>query len=340
MEIEKISGSAFLPFPECKAFMLDEFASRLGVDTNSRKEYGDLVYLPSYSADCAKASASSSSTPRFLPHFLPYFCATALLEPFIVKFNSIGEAANALKGIQRSWAPYSFSNHRRQTLIQEKLPYIPLKPRNFPVKIPQSPMGFYTLLDEHTLLASASTSSCIPLGTLNFEEDHENPPSRAYLKIQEALTLFNHFFGDELPSKESLCFEAGACPGGWTYVLTLLGARVFAVDRSPLAPSLMENPLVTFSAHDAFTLKPSDVREALGGDPDWILSDVICYPERLLQWVKTWLESGIKFNMICTIKMQGGINWQAAEEFASLPNSRVVHLHYNKHELTFLMRNR
>ncbi|MBQ1592915.1 MAG: hypothetical protein II077_12850, partial [Treponema sp.] len=94
MEIEKISGSAFLPFPECKAFMLDEFASRLGVDTNSRKEYGDLVYLPSYSAECASASASSSSTPRFLPHFLPYFCATALLEPFIVKFNSIGEAAN------------------------------------------------------------------------------------------------------------------------------------------------------------------------------------------------------------------------------------------------------
>ena len=149
MEIEKISGSAFLPFPECKAFMLDEFASRLGVDTNSRKEYGDLVYLPSYSAECATATATSS--------YIPYFCATALLEPFIVKFNSIGEAANALKGIQRSWAPYSFSNHRRQTLIQEKLPYIPLKPRNFPVKIPQSPMGFYTLLDEHTILASAST---------------------------------------------------------------------------------------------------------------------------------------------------------------------------------------
>ena len=100
MEIEKISGSAFLPFPECKAFMLDEFASRMGVDTNSRKEYGDLVYLPGYSVD----SASSA--------LIPYFCATALLEPFIVKFNSIGEAANALKGIQRSWAPYSFTNHR------------------------------------------------------------------------------------------------------------------------------------------------------------------------------------------------------------------------------------
>ena len=40
--------------------------------------------------------------------------------------------------------------------------------------------------------------------------------------------------------------------------------------------------------------------------------------------------------MICTIKMQGGIDWEAAQKFQDIPNSRVVHLNYNKHELTWI----
>ena len=54
------------------------------------------------------------------------------------------------------------------------------------------------------------------------------------------------------------------------------GSEVFAVDRAELAPSLMKNDLVTFLAHDAFTLKPEDL-----GEFDWVISDVICYPELL-----------------------------------------------------------
>mgnify|MGYP003294550522 CR=1 FL=1 len=64
----------------------------------------------------------------------------------------------------------------------------------------------------------------------------------------------------------------------------------------------MENPLVKFQAHDAFTLKPSEI-----GPVDWVFSDVICYPERLLKWINEWLESGMTKNMISTIKMQGEI---------------------------------
>ena len=103
-------------------------------------------------------------------------------------------------------------------------------------------MGLYTLIDEHTMIASAQTSSFIPAGRIRFVEDHENPPSRAYLKIQESLTLARTFFGIDLPDENSRCFEAGACPGGWTWVLANLGSSVFAVDRAPLADSLMKNP--------------------------------------------------------------------------------------------------
>lgn len=83
--------------------------------------------------------------------------------------------------------------------------------------------------------------------------------------------------------------------------------------------------------HDAFTLKPEDV-----GACDWVFSDVICYPERLYEWIGMWLSSGLCRNMICTVKMQGGIDWQLIEKFATLPDSRLVHLNYNKHELTWL----
>lgn len=313
--IEKLNGMAFLPFEEKKDMMLSEFIRRFNVDVSKVKYYGDLVYFDDYSQKDQ----------------IPYWCRSAMIEPFIVHFDSIGEAAGELKKIQRNWAPYQYTCFRRAQLIQEKLPYVNLKKRNFPVEIPHSEIGLYTLIDDHTMIASAKTSSCIPSGAIVFNEDHENPPSRAYLKIQESLSLAHHYFGIDFPHEGQRCFEAGACPGGWTWVIAGLGAEVFAVDRAPLADSLMNNPLITFQAHDAFTFKPEEL-----GEFDWIFSDVICYPERLLGWIKMWLDSGKTKNMICTIKMQGDIDWELIKQFEAIPDSKIVHLNYNKHELTFI----
>ena len=330
-----LGGIAFLAFPEQKNFLLSELKDRFNIDLESLTQqgslslskgplqpifYGDLLYLPDKSAFM---NASGGK--------LPYWARTCLTEPFILKFDSIGEAAGALKAIQRNWAPYQFTCFRRAQLIQEKLPFINLKERKFPVKIPNSPIGLYTLIDEHTLIASAATTSPLPAGMLHFIEDHENPPSRAYLKIQESLSLADLFLDCGLPGPGQKCFEAGACPGGWTWVLAGLGAQVHAVDRAELAPELMKNPLVKFQAHDAFTLTPQEI-----GPVDWVFSDVICYPERLLDWIHVWLDSGLTKRMICTIKMQGAIDWPLIQKFADIPDSRIVHLNYNKHELTFI----
>lgn len=40
--------------------------------------------------------------------------------------------------------------------------------------------------------------------------------------------------------------------------------------------------------------------------------------------------------MICTIKMQGKTDWNLISKFEEIPDSKVVHLNYNKHELTFI----
>lgn len=327
VHIETIKGVAFLAYPETLTFLKSELKNRFKLDDSVRlKCYGDILYLENI-----EGIFSSSNPEEIAPQEFPYWARTSFLKPFILHFDSIGEAASALKEIQRNWAPYQYQNFRRAALIQDKLPYINLKVRKFPVEIPKSPIGVYTLIDDKTILASALTSSYIPAGRIEFVEDHENPPSRAYLKIQESLTMARLLFDAELPGPESRCFEAGACPGGWTWVLVNLGSQVYAVDRAELAPSLMGNPLVTFQAHDAFTLKPEDI-----GKCDWVFSDVICYPERLLEWVKVWLDSGLTKNMICTIKMQGEIDYEIVSKFAAIPDSRVVHLNYNKHELTWI----
>ncbi len=313
-KIQPLPGIAFLAFNEQTSFLQSELKDRFKC-TQKCKQYGDLFYYENPSDFDS----------------LPYFARTTMLSPFILSFDSIGEAASELKKLQRNWAPYQYKCFRRAQLIQEKLPYINLKERKFPVTIPATPIGLYTLIDEHTMIASAKTSSFLPAGALSFVEDHENPPSRAYLKIQESLTMAKLLNGTPLPDANSKCFEAGACPGGWTWVLVNLGASVYAVDRSPLADSLMNNPLVKFQAHDAFTLKPEET-----GQVDWVFSDVICYPERLLEWIKLWLDSGMVKNMICTIKMQGQINWPLIQQFAEIEGSEIVHLNYNKHELTWI----
>lgn len=307
---------AYLPFPEQTELLISELETRFNINLKPSARYGQLLYYEDFPD---------------LKGVYPYWARTVMLEPFFLNFKTIGEAANNLKEIQRNWAPYQYTCFRRAQLIQEKLPYINLKDRKFPVKIPQSPIGLYTLIDENNLIASAKTTSFLPAGSLPFIEDHENPPSRAYLKIQESLTMANLLNGTPLPDSNSRCFEAGACPGGWTWVLINLGAQVYAVDRAELAPELMSNPLVKFQAHDAFTLKPEEI-----GPIDWLFSDVICYPERLFEWINMWLKYNPNLNMICTIKMQGSINWPLIQQFADIPGSKIVHLNYNKHELTWI----
>lgn len=340
MTSEKLTGTAFLAFPEMKNLLTSELATRFNYgsiknsatiegktfESDKIRWYGDLLYCPDF---VPKKDADGNP-------ILPYWARTCMLEPELISFESIGDGAKALSSIQRNWAPYQYQLFRRGTLIQEKLPHINLKIRKFPCNIPNSPIGLYTLIDEKTMIASAKTNSPLPAGRIEFEEDHENPPSRAYLKIQESLTLFHTFFGKELPKEGEKCFEAGACPGGWTYVLRLLGADVFAVDRAELAPSLMADPHVKFLAHDAFTLKPEEIERDFG-KLDWLFSDVICYPERLYEWINMWLESKKVKNIICTIKMQGEIDWELIEKFNQIPNSKIVHLNYNKHELTIMI---
>lgn len=240
---------------------------------------------------------------------------------------SIGTAAKSLRDIQRNWAMYAPLHHRRAALIQEKLPHVSAKPVVFPAAAPTAPLGSWTLLAPDRILAAARCSSPFANGALELVEDKVGPPSRAYLKLWEALVRLRRW-----PQPGERCLDLGACPGGWTWVMAKLGAHVIAIDKAPLDPKVAAMPGVEWRGESAFALEPDSV-----GAVDWLFSDIICYPARLLRLVEKWRASGLVKNFVCTIKFQGETDHETAAAFTRLPGARVLHLHYNKHELTFML---
>ena len=238
---------------------------------------------------------------------------------------SIGDAAKQLRAMQRNWALYQTAHHRRAKLITDKLPKVSAKPLRFGDPAPTAPLGSWTLVDANTVIASSRCASPFPNGEARFVED-KSAPSRAYLKLWELFTLIG-----ARPQAGEVCVDLGASPGGWTWVLASLGARVTAVDKAALAPSVTRLPNVTVLQQSAFALEPSAV-----GPIDWLCCDVICYPARLLALVERWMKAGTVRRFVCTVKFQGATDFETARRFAQIPGARLLHLHHNKHELTWL----
>src|SRR5882672_8226114 len=246
--------------------------------------------------------------------------------PQIVEIASIADGARKLRAIQRNWSAYAPRLHRRATLIQAQLPSVSAKPLVFGTPAPVAPLGSWTLLDTGTILAAATCSSPFPNGEVNFVEDRTGPPSRAYLTLWEALTVIGR-----QPRRGETCLDLGSSPGGWSWVLQRLGARVISVDKAPLAPDIARLPGIEYLNESAFALDPRAV-----GPVDWLFSDVVCYPTRLLGLVERWLAAGTCRNFVCTLKFQGETDHATAARFAAIPGSTLRHMFHNKHELTWI----
>jgi 23S rRNA (cytidine2498-2'-O)-methyltransferase len=238
---------------------------------------------------------------------------------------SVKATADALRGIQRNWAAYPAAHFRRMTLIEGRLPPVKAAPLVFPAAAPSGHLGAWTLLAPDRLLASPTKSSPFVNGECLFVEDRAGPPSRAYLKLWEACTRIG-----EWPTPGEVCLDLGASPGGWTWAIARLGARVIAVDKAPLAPEVAAMAEVETRQDSAFALAPETA--------DWLFSDVVAYPDRLLSMVRRWIDAGAPKRIVCTIKFQGATDHAAAEAFAAVPGGQLMHLFHNKHELTFVWR--
>jgi 23S rRNA (cytidine2498-2'-O)-methyltransferase len=258
----------------------------------------------------------------------PDICFATDVWPNVMQaeISSINDAAAKLRiAGTKSWYQHKVNFVRRGSLILDNFKKLPELKVKFPPLEPLPTIGGFSMLEQNTMLYCAKRWKAMPDGIYEFFEDKKMPPSRAYLKLWEALSLWGEF-----PKTGETCMDVGSCPGGWTYVLQSLGAKVISVDKAPLAPHIAKLPRIQFLQQSAFALDPKDFDHI-----DWLVSDIICYPDRLLNLIETWIGSGKVKRMICTVKLQGETDWSAIKKLAAIPKSRVIHLSQNKHELTF-----
>ena len=262
----------------------------------------------------------------------------------VLPVSSISDAAQKLRCHRIPWTSYSPRLFRRTELILEEaqsskqresltreLEFPPEDFDGFHLNALKNSWGTMCLLTENLMLTALKSSRPFPLGIPQFKQFKEGPPSRAYLKLFEALT-----FCGVWPQKSDLCLEIGAAPGGWTWVLKNLGAQIISYDRAPLDPPLMAHPAVTHHQKDAFQALPEKLPAESVERLSWIFSDIICYPDKLLSWVKSWLSVRPNLNFVCTLKFQGDTHYEIIPQFMEIPGSQIVHLHHNKHELTWI----
>ena len=204
----------------------------------------------------------------------------------------------------------------------------PLKKSNF-VQI--------LLMPDKSLICSVITKNQMPRlsqllspfegGFTTITED-KKAPSRAYRKIIEAQKILGHYF-----KPEEIVVDLGASPGGWSYIARKQGSKVIALDRSELAEDLMNDSQVTFIKGDAFKYMEEKI--------DWVISDIICEPKRILELIHRWVEAEKCQQFIFTIKFKGSEDYPILKQFQEVSlklnyDSILRQLNANKNEVTFM----
>ncbi len=174
----------------------------------------------------------------------------------------------------------------------------------------------------HTFAALSPFAGGLP----DIPED-KAPPSRAYRKLIEAQAQF----GESIRAGQH-CVDLGASPGGWSYVALAAGASVIAVDRSPLRDDLMSHTALRYVRGDAFAYEPDR-------PVDWLLSDVIAFPERVFELLDRWTRAKLCKRLCVTVKFRGQSDYPILAEFQKLLAARsrryrLRRLSENKNEAT------
>jgi 23S rRNA (cytidine2498-2'-O)-methyltransferase len=186
--------------------------------------------------------------------------------------------------------------------------------------------GYVSICDAATRERWRRVVSRFVGGSIEPASDKE-APSRAFAKLVEVERRMNR----PIATGET-CVDLGAAPGSWTYTALARGATVTAVDRSPLRDDLMRDPRLTFVRGDAFRYRPEQ-------PVDWLLSDVIAFPDRVLELLDAWLGAGLCRRLCVTIKFRGRDDDAALETIKQRLASSdyefcVRRLNANKNEAT------
>ena len=252
------------------------------------------------------------------------------LDPVRIRFETSQDAAKALRSIGPRWSLLRLGVDRSENRTAESIAKLTGSPKNapiaFPTKLSSDALGAFAVVGPGEIFASARCASPFADGAPTFVEDRRGPPSRAYLKLWEAWTRLGRW-----PGWGERCIDLGSSPGGWTWAMQRLDAWVLSVDKAPLDPRIARLPRVECRRASAFSLDPTSV-----GRLDWIVSDVICYPARILSTIDRWIDAHPAASFVVTIKFQGETDVTPVRSFVERRGGTLVHLLHNKHELTWM----
>lgn len=245
-----------------------------------------------------------------------------------LKFVSVSDGAKQLRRLGKRWVYVGAQAFRRGQLVADELRVKPLKQLSFPVEADDRAYGAFTLFSTDEILwTDAPLKGRFGGGKIRFNEDRIGPPSRAYLKLQEALTLS----GVTLAPGDTV-LDLGATPGGWTYVAAQAGAQVEMIDRSRPDEKLFKRfARLSFRRGDG--LNPP---QELLASATVLLSDMACEPAKLFDAVQDWQASPNLRAMICTLKFHGLSDKNLLQRFAAIEGAQIYHLWYNGHEVTWV----
>jgi 23S rRNA (cytidine2498-2'-O)-methyltransferase len=186
--------------------------------------------------------------------------------------------------------------------------------------------GYFSVASPETRALFKAAISPDPAGYVAIPED-KKPPSRAYLKLLEAIKVFNLTL-----TRGKTAVDLGAAPGGWTYVLRQRGLKVTAIDRSPLDQSLMRAKDILFQTGNALTWTPNK-------PVDWLVCDVITSPENTFALLSKWINEK-KCRYFCvTVKFKGVPAFDVLDSLVTFLSLHTAwfdgkQLTHNKNEVT------
>jgi 23S rRNA (cytidine2498-2'-O)-methyltransferase len=319
-------ASALLPDPAFALQLLPQ----------AQQVAGDSVRALAEAADAAIADRLEASTgPIVLQVYVPDRIA----------YRNIAGRAALLES--------AFVEHLRQTRrqVSKRLRAASLEPAKLSGGDPpavdhageraQAPLQVQlALVGRTSLLVSAAVPRPLPQGgtdlspfaggTAPVPEDRA-APSRAYRKLVEGFA----WMGRE-PRPGQTCVDLGGAPGGWAFTALSRGAKVIAVDRSPLAPAAADHPGLTMVIGNAFTYRPP-------APVDWLLCDVICEPAKTIALCEQWIDQNLCRQVVATLKFKGTADYPAIAQARSKlarktwPLLRIKHLRNHNNEAVILM---
>lgn len=257
---------------------------------------------------------------------VPTYWSQVTSEVEVIPIESIKKAAEKLKSMNSLWCPIPTCEYRRVELIQEQVTKIYEFEFQFLEPLKEKKWKFWSLVSKNQLLYSLD-STALPLNSIQFKEDKDSPPNRAYRKLWELFTVHGI-----RPKATSTALDLGASPGGWTWVLSQICKNVTSIDKALLDFKIQSRDNVRFIKGDAFNLDLKKVQPH-----DWLFCDVICYPDKILENIKLWMKIKLAENFVVTIKFKERPNKEIVYELESISQSKLIHLNHNKNELTWYL---